>query len=236
MAAALLCCAALAQNAPQGPRWRYEGVRSGVTTYSKPSPSGHLIFHGAVYAKGVHISELLGECLDDSRATEWVDKLSEIKSAKWKGHAARAPWGSRVYEDVSFQVFEAPWPVSDREMLMHRQTWLTPANRTARITFEPIVGGLPEFPEGRGRVRGSALRGGVGMHPCTPCTPCIDAPKHAEAARGLPRGCTRCARTCVSCAALAASSSGVGGNFTGAGFAAVGAAAGGGGAGQLVAP
>jgi hypothetical protein len=104
----------------------------------------------------VHISELLHEVLDDEHAPEWVDKLIEIKSGKWTGPATRAPSGTRVYEDVSFQVFQAPWPVSNREMLMHRKTWITPSNRTARITFEPIAGGLADFPEGRGHVRGEA--------------------------------------------------------------------------------
>jgi hypothetical protein len=152
---ALLSLQAAAQVPPPGSGWQYQGVRSGVTTHSKPSPSGHLIFHGSTYAKGVHISELIFEALDDRHAGEWVDKLLEIRSAKWSGRSTSAPWGTRVCEDVCFQVFDGPWPVSDREMLMHRVVSLTAGNRTARIMFDP-AGEMREFPVGNGRVRAEA--------------------------------------------------------------------------------
>ncbi|KAJ1635264.1 hypothetical protein T492DRAFT_967001 [Pavlovales sp. CCMP2436] len=154
---ALPCLAAqpwlAAPRPPPGANWQFQGVsRGGVTTFAKPSPSGHLFFHGSLYAPGVHISELLAETLDDRHATEWVDKLLEIRSATWSGRRSQAPWGSHVCEDVSFQVFDGPWPVSDREALMHRTLWTTRANKTARLSFEPIEE-LRSFPVGRNRVR-----------------------------------------------------------------------------------
>lgn len=148
-------CAAQAPRPPPGTGWQSQGVRSGVTTHSKPSPSGHLIFHGSMFARGVHISELLDAVLDDEHATEWVDKLLEIRSGKWLGRATQVPWGTRACEDISFQVFDGPWPVSDREMLMHRTVLLTPSNRTARVVFEP-AGEVAGFPVGKDRVRAEA--------------------------------------------------------------------------------
>lgn len=142
---------------PPGAGWQAQGVRAGVATHSRPSASGHLVFHGSTYAAGVHVSELLRAAADDVRATEWVDKLREARSARWPGAPARAPWGTRACDDLSFQVFGAPWPVSDREMLMRRTLFLTPANRTARIVFEPAAGeAAAAFSVGKGRVRADA--------------------------------------------------------------------------------
>ena len=160
LAYTLLAATVLGQTParPHGQGWQSHGVRAGVVTHSKPSASGHLIFHGSAYARGVHVAELLAATLDDAHAAEWVDKLLEIRSARWPGRATSAPWGTRVCEDLSLQVFDAPWPVSDREMLMRRRVLVTAANRTVRIAFEPAVGAEAlGFPVGKGRVRADAF-------------------------------------------------------------------------------
>lgn len=140
--------------------WTYIGTKGGIETYVKKVDGSPLLaFRGVAYLD-MHISKAMGPYINLTTAYDWISMLKHIQ--KFPVDNARLHDGEAaedlVYQVCTYitlqhyvcltpinslnhnhiQVLELPWPVSPRDVLLHRNFHFDPAQRTVAVHYRSV--------------------------------------------------------------------------------------------------
>jgi hypothetical protein len=110
---ALVACLAfsLVALADEAPGWSFVSDSDGVKVSKRTEPGSDVAtFRGQAKLRG-HVLHLLSVLTDDARSPEWQDTVTE-------GRQLRVIDGLR--EQIVYSRTNQPWPIRDRELVMHR--------------------------------------------------------------------------------------------------------------------
>ena len=121
--------------------WIYSHTASDVMIFRKAETvSGHACFRGVTTAD-FHISKILGPFSNVSLAPDWITMLKTMIAIQDKS----------VHADLVYQLFNLPWPVQDRDLVMRRDWTFDKKTRSVRVLYTSIVD--ERFPPVDGVVR-----------------------------------------------------------------------------------
>jgi hypothetical protein len=133
---------ALPANAGQHPTWKRISGDDGITVYSRKMANSSVVALKAESIIQVPIGKVMTVMDQIEQQPEWVPSLTEAKEVK----------RISFYERVVYSSGNAPWPVKDREFLVHSKLAVDQAERKMAVTMQSIED--PEVPVHRRRVRG----------------------------------------------------------------------------------
>ena len=132
VAACLICLAAVttAPGAAEGAsgKWEYVNGDKGVKVWSKEVPGSPLMsFKGKTTVK-LHIGRIIQVFAYNRYQKDWVDR-----------------WANSVdlmkitpYERIFWIRFGLPWPIDDRDYVLHTKATLDPPNRTVKVLIKSV--------------------------------------------------------------------------------------------------
>lgn len=130
----LLICAAIAfvtpvrslALTPDG--WEYVGTDDGVVVYRKPvDGSDTVAFRGVTYAS-LPIGKLVAIYSDPAEREHWVDRYVE-----------HVTFEKTVDAETYWIHFGLPWPVSDRDYVLHSEATRDRASRTYTVQIKSVT-------------------------------------------------------------------------------------------------
>jgi hypothetical protein len=121
----LLASAAAAAPPPPdtGKGWEHVGTKDGIATYKRAVPGSKLLDFGGETVIDRDVETLCSVLTDYDRYPQWVDSLTEIGVLKREG-----PRAVQYY-----QVFDLPWPMSDREFVSRQRLIVDAKNQTLTV-------------------------------------------------------------------------------------------------------
>lgn len=121
--------------------WTPYSTKDGVQSAYRAIPgTGVFAMRGQVDTD-LPMGKVLGYFLDDARSEEWVDMM-----------VAFDKFGIAPNVQVERQVYDMPWPVSDREFVLRRTVSVDPARGEVSVVYKSVDDG--RFPAREGFVRG----------------------------------------------------------------------------------
>lgn len=114
--------------------WERYSDKDGIASYRAEIPGTKVLAMRGVATVDVPIGRIMGVYLDASRATNWVDLLVQLDERPIAG----------TDNAVERQIFDMPWPVSDREFVFSRTVVWKPETKTVTISYASIDD--PRFP------------------------------------------------------------------------------------------
>eukprot|EP00600_Ochromonadales_sp_CCMP1393_P016090 CAMPEP_0175025060 /NCGR_PEP_ID=MMETSP0005-20121125/16866_1 /TAXON_ID=420556 /ORGANISM="Ochromonas sp., Strain CCMP1393" /LENGTH=295 /DNA_ID=CAMNT_0016283789 /DNA_START=191 /DNA_END=1078 /DNA_ORIENTATION=+ len=121
--------------------WQYIGTHRGVETYIKKVKGSKLLAFRGVILLDMHISQAMGPYINLTLALDWVSMLKYIKRYPLKDTDTSqriSLFGDEDSEDLVHQKFELPWPVSPREILLHRKFTFSTENRSVAVNYHSV--------------------------------------------------------------------------------------------------
>ncbi len=121
--------------------WKLKKRQDGIDAYLRDVPGKNLKeFKGIMYVKGVRLSSMVATFDDTASYTRWMHNCTESKLLKYMN----------VQERITYTVTHAPWPASDRDVIVYSLMTQNPDDLSVTIA----ITGKPDYlpPHGR-RVR-----------------------------------------------------------------------------------
>ena len=133
--------------ADETPKWEKVSHEDGVLVHQKEQPGSDLpAFRGRGVVKA-GILEILAVLDDGDRAKEWMHRCVESVVVE----------RSSDFERVTYNKTDAPWPVSDRDVVVRSKMTLNPKTKTVLIRFRAIK--HKKYPASEDTVRMTELSG-----------------------------------------------------------------------------
>lgn len=149
-----MVCLLVGSTALAGNRWEIVREDSGITVLQKDIAGRALpIFMGRATIQA-NIYDLLGVLQDVENHTKWMHACSDSALVERDGDL----------HVTSYNRTDAPWPVSDRDVVLESRITLIPATHTIMVRFQsvtaqtkPEVAGVVRMPNLRGYYKFTAL-------------------------------------------------------------------------------
>jgi hypothetical protein len=121
--------------------WKLKKRQGGIYAMLRDVPgSGLKEFRGIMYVKGVRLSSMVATFDDTASYTRWMHNCIESKLLKYMN----------VHERITYTVTHAPWPASDRDVIVYSLMTQNPEDLSVTID----INGKPDYlPRQSGRVR-----------------------------------------------------------------------------------
>lgn len=121
--------------------WKLKKRQDGIYAFLRDYPgSGLKEFRGIMYVKGVRLSSMVATFDDTASYTRWMHNCTESKLLKYMN----------VQERITYTVTHAPWPASDRDVIVYSLMNQNPGDLSVTIA----ITGKPDFmPPHKGRLR-----------------------------------------------------------------------------------
>ena len=133
-------------HAGGGAGWEAFGTKSGVEVERKVMPGSPLFAFRGEGTFDVGIGRLVSVLKNAEITAEWVDLMTE--------HTVIKPVGEN--KNLIYESYGLPWPISDRDYLMHEQYGYDEVNKVFTISYESVED--PAKPPQDGHVRAMAFR------------------------------------------------------------------------------
>jgi hypothetical protein len=123
--------------------WKYVLSNKGVDVYTKVVPGTKLLAFKGISVLDIHISDILRPFANLTLSYQWIDLLKSIKAfdlhpsesnSRNDEEESVSEYFQRREEDIVHQYLALPWPISPRELLLHR-TWIIDTN-VKSVTFK----------------------------------------------------------------------------------------------------
>jgi hypothetical protein len=141
VAVALLACLPAAAAAAD---WELIDDVEGVQVWAREVPGSPLVAFRGEGSVDVPVARLLGVMVDPARGPRWVQLLTE---STWLRVLAEN-------EVVLYTRYDSPWPLQDRDYVLHRVIEVDPLSRTVTSTLRSIED--PAMPAQECCIRGFA--------------------------------------------------------------------------------
>ena len=127
--------------------WELSLNKEGIQVYTRTLDKAvSKEYRAVMYLKDVKLNSLVSLLNDTSSYTQWMHNVIEAKILKLVSYKER----------YTYTIIDAPWPVSDRDTIVHGLISQDPQNHTVRIDLK----GQEDFlPKQEGCVRVLQLRG-----------------------------------------------------------------------------
>lgn len=127
--------------------WQLKKEKNGIQVFVRKVPGSELKeFRGVTYLKGVTLSSLLATLDITEGYTRWLHNCGEARLLKKVSQ----------HERYNYMVTKAPWPVSDRDSVMHSVVSQNPKDLTVTVRMQSVADFMPPV---KGRVRIPKLAG-----------------------------------------------------------------------------
>jgi hypothetical protein len=128
--------------------WFLVNSIGGIETYKRHTKLKNMHSFLGNTTVPIHISQLLAPFVNISLAPDWIDMLKTLIQLDCAG----ASCGNDPNKtSVVYQLFDSPWPVSDRDLVLRRSWDADQLTRTVTVDFVSIED--PRLPEVDGIVR-----------------------------------------------------------------------------------
>jgi hypothetical protein len=118
--------------------WKLKKKQDGINAYLRDFPgSGLKEFKGIMYVKGVRLSSMVATFDDTASYTRWMHNCTESKLLKYMN----------VQERITYTVTHAPWPASDRDVIVYSLMTQNPDDLSVTIA----ITGKPDYLPLQGR-------------------------------------------------------------------------------------
>lgn len=108
--------------------WKRIRTQNGIKVYQRKEPKRELPSFKGTGLINADMYLILAVLRDGSRRKEWMSKSGVTRVLRRKS----------VFEAISYQQTLAPWPVSDREVIMHTQVYLRQQPLEMIATFDDV--------------------------------------------------------------------------------------------------
>ena len=125
-----------ASPAAEARGWKRIRSQNGIKVYQRKEPKRELPSFKGIGLVNADMYMILAVLRDGSRRKEWMSKSGVTRVLRRKSD----------FEAISYQQTLAPWPVSDREVVMHTQVYLRREPLEMIATFDDV--------KWRGSIRG----------------------------------------------------------------------------------
>jgi len=153
--------------------WDLEVERGGIKVYTQEIPgSSFKAFRGEMHLQA-SLKEISAQLMDVEAMKDWLHDCSKSELvSRMEGR-----------EFIVYQEAEAPWPVSNRDYLLHSKIEQDPQTKVVLMSFTALVDGGPQNDE---CVRVTELRGFWRLTPLPGGQVYLEYETHADPAGALP--------------------------------------------------
>jgi len=147
--AVVLSVVSLTAAADDKPKWEKITTERGVTVWEKESPGRDLPAFRGVTVMKERMVDILAVLDDPEGATEWVHNCTTNRLIKRTNGLDR----------ILYTLTDAPWPVSDRDVVVDARVKLNPKRKELTIAFKSVSGSKYNVAEVDDVVRMPKLKG-----------------------------------------------------------------------------
>lgn len=122
--------------------WVQYSEKDDVTSYSKALEGSNVMAMRGVGTVAVPLCQLMGVYLDTRRAPDWVNMMVKLDEHAIPGTS----------DAIERQIYDMPWPVSDREFVFKRTAVWDAAKKTVTVSYRSLDDA--RYPLGDEYVRG----------------------------------------------------------------------------------
>lgn len=121
--------------------WKLKKRQDGIYAFLRDYPgTGLKEFRGIMYVKGVRLSSMVATFDDTASYTRWMHNCTESKLLRYMN----------VQERITYTVTDAPWPATDRDVIVYSLMTQNPGDLSVTIA----ITGRPDYmPPQKGRLR-----------------------------------------------------------------------------------
>jgi hypothetical protein len=172
----LLLLVAMSSAVYAGNDWKLKKDKNGIKIYLRKVPGSPLKeFMGVVYFKNTRLSSLVAVLDDTSSYPRWMHKCIEARLLKQVS----------LYNRLSYTVTDAPWPVSDRDLVAYSE--ITQDAKTGAVIIR--ISARPDYlPANKKRVRVPRMKGSWTFVPAGQGTIKVVYRMHSDPGGSLPAG------------------------------------------------
>lgn len=124
-------------NANADNSWKLQKNKDGIRAYLRDVPDLKLKeFMGVMLVKGVRLSSMVATFDDTASYTKWMHNCTESKLVKY----------INIQERITYTVTHAPWPASDRDVIVYSLMSQNPADKSVTIAITGKPDYLPSQP------------------------------------------------------------------------------------------
>lgn len=112
--------------------WKLQRNKDGIRAYLRTFPGENLKeFLGVMLVRGVRLSSMVATFDDTASYTRWMHNCTESKLVKY----------INIQERITYTVTHAPWPATDRDVVVYSLMSQNPADKSVTIA----ISGKPDY-------------------------------------------------------------------------------------------